>query len=89
MAKEIALEVSASEFTENEKLTSEDVFELARSGNEFAIEVFRGQGYYLGIVVAGLINTLNPEIFVFGGGASNGWEVFFPHLREQVKIAVL
>lgn len=86
MAKEIAKEKLVSEIAENEDLTSQDVYELAKGGDELAHEVFRRQGYYLGIVLAGLINTLNPEIFVIGGGASGGWDLFIPYLKEQIKI---
>jgi len=39
---------------------------------------------YLGIGLASLINILNPEIFVIGGGLSNGWELFEQHMHQQV-----
>ncbi len=37
-------------------------------------------------MLAGLINTLNPQAIVFGGGASAGWDLFIEPLREQIKI---
>jgi glucokinase len=86
MAKEIAKEKSETLILENRDLTSKDLFQMAQEGNEIAQEVFKKQGYYLGIMLAGLINTLNPEAIVIGGGASAGWDLFIPHLRDQVKI---
>ena len=64
---------------------SEWVFEQAVAGNEWAIEIFKKQGFYLGIVLAGLINCLNPEVIVIGGGAAAAWDMFYPALVDQVK----
>ena len=63
-----------------------DVFEQANCGAGWAKKIFRTQGYYLGIVLAGLINCLNPEVIVIGGGAAAAWERFMPSLQEQVQI---
>ena len=41
-------------------------------------------GVYLGIGLASLINVLNPEIVVIGGGLSNGWDLFEKHMHQQV-----
>jgi glucokinase len=41
-----------------------------------AIEVFHRVGAYLGIGVANLINILNPEMIVIGGGVANVWDLF-------------
>lgn len=67
-----------------EDLTSEKVYRAGREGDELAIEVFRRMGVYLGIGLASLINILNPEIVVIGGGLSNGWELFEKHMHQQV-----
>ena len=50
-----------------------------------AIEVFSQMGVYLGIGLASLINLLNPEVIVIGGGLANGWELFEKDMRRQVK----
>ena len=66
-------------------LTSEDIFERAKNGEEWALSVFQRQGKYLGLALAGLLNCLNPEVIVFGGGAAGAWEFFVPALKEQLK----
>ena len=53
-------------------------------GDELALEVFRRMGVYLGIGLANLINILNPEMIVIGGGVVNGWELFEKHMLQQV-----
>ena len=83
-AKELASEFSQSALNAKELLTSEDVYLAGKAGDELALEVFRRQGFYLGIALAGLLNTLNPEAIVFGGGASQGWDLFAPHLQAEI-----
>jgi glucokinase len=68
----------------SEDLTSETVYQAGLQGDELALEVFRRMGVYLGIGIASLVNLLNPEIIVIGGGLSNGWELFEQHMRQQV-----
>jgi glucokinase len=67
-----------------EDLTSAKIYQAGKEGDELAIEVFRRMGVYLGIGLASLINVLNPEIVVIGGGLSNGWELFEKHMHQQV-----
>jgi glucokinase len=67
-----------------EDLTSQKVYQAGKEGDELAIEVFRRMGVYLGIGLASLINVLNPEIVVIGGGLSNGWDLFEQHMHQQV-----
>ena len=52
--------------------------------DDLAIEVFRRMGVYLGIGLANLINVLNPEVIVIGGGVVNAWELFEKHMLQQV-----
>lgn len=67
------------------RLTSLDVFDAGKAGDELALEVFRKMGFYLGIALADLINVLNPEIIVIGGGAAAGWDLFINHVQDQIN----
>ena len=64
--------------------TSLDVYEAGRAGDALALEVFRRMGFYLGVALADLVNVLNPEVIVIGGGAAAGWDLFAHHVREQI-----
>lgn len=66
------------------KLTSEAIFCAGKHNDELALEVFKRMGVYLGIGIANLINILNPEMIVIGGGVANGWELFDKSMRQQV-----
>jgi glucokinase len=69
----------------SDDLNSEAVYTAGLQGDELALEVFQRMGVYLGIGLANLINLLNPEIIVVGGGVANGWELFEQHMRQQVS----
>jgi glucokinase len=68
----------------SEDLTAEKVYKAGIDGDELAVEVFRRMGVYLGIGLANLINILNPEMIVIGGGVVNGWDLFAKHALQQV-----
>ena len=68
-----------------EDRTAEMIFDAGQQGDELALEIFRRMGVYLGIGLANLINILNPEIIVIGGGVVNGWDLFEKHMHQQVE----
>ena len=65
-------------------LTSETIYTAGLGGDELALEVFRRMGVYLGIGLANLINIINPEMIVIGGGVVNGWDLFEKYMHQQV-----
>ncbi|MFN2501583.1 MAG: ROK family protein [Pyrinomonadaceae bacterium] len=65
--------------------TAAEVFELTRTGDERARNVFTKMGVYLGIALAALVNTLNPEMIVLTGGVAAGWDAFINPLRLELK----
>jgi glucokinase len=67
------------------RVTSLDVYEAGKAGDELALEVFRKMGFYLGIALSGLVNVLNPEVIVIGGGAAAGWDLFIHHVQDQIR----
>ena len=66
-------------------LTARDVYEAYSNGDVMAAETFRQMGSYLGLALAGLINTLNPETIVIAGGLSAAWDAFVPHVSDQIS----
>ena len=66
-------------------LTAETIFEAGLKGDELALAIFRRMGVYLGIGLANLINILNPQMIVIGGGVENGWDLFQKHMLHEVE----
>ncbi|HNU08661.1 MAG TPA: ROK family protein, partial [Pyrinomonadaceae bacterium] len=85
LTRELESQYVRSELQNRSRLTSLDVFEAGKNGDELALEVFRQMGFYLGIALADLVNVLNPEIIVIGGGAAAGWELFVEYVRDQIR----
>jgi glucokinase len=67
-----------------EELTAAGIYRSGLDGDELALEVFRRMGIYLGVGLASLINVFNPEMIVIGGGVADGWDLFIPHVNEQI-----
>ena len=74
-----------SQLQNKPRVTALDVYQAGKSGDELALEIFRQVGFYLGIALADLINVLNPEVIVIGGGVSAGWELFIHHVQAQIR----
>jgi glucokinase len=58
-----------------------EISRLASSGVPEAIAVLKQGAVYLGIGIASVINLLDPEIVVVGGGAAQSGEIYFSQLQ--------
>ena len=85
MAREILPEFPDSPLTGKDEFDASTLYDLGSRGDQLCIEVFRSVGEYLGIAFSGLINVLNPEVIVIGGGASAGWDLFIEPLRDEIR----
>ena len=56
---------------------------LAESGDKKAQEAYKEYGFWLGVGIANIINTLNPQIIVIGGSISKAWEFFEEDMRAS------
>ncbi|MFU8839187.1 MAG: ROK family protein [Nitriliruptoraceae bacterium] len=55
---------------ELDQVMGPDVTGAARTGDEVAIEVLREAGTWLGVALANVVNVLDPEVILLGGGAA-------------------
>jgi glucokinase len=67
------------------ELSSLQIFEAARNSDPTALKVFETMGFYLGIAFADLVNILNPEAIIVGGGLSNAWEHFIEAVKTEIR----
>ena len=71
-----------------ENITSHLVYQAALKGDELAVQIMHETATFLGVGIANLINLLNPEMIVVGGGLSNAWDLIYPvAIREVHKRA--
>lgn len=85
LTQELGGQYPKSTLPDKPRLSSLEIYEAGKQGDELALEVFRKQGFYLGIALAGLINVLNPEVLVIGGGAAAGWDLFIPQTVSVIR----
>jgi len=67
------------------ELGAEALYKLAIQGDEQAGRIFRNFGRYLGLLLASLVNILNLEMFVIGGGVSSAWDAYAPSMFEELR----
>lgn len=58
-----------------ETVTAKDVFDAAKAGDHLAVEAVEVLGKYLGLVVANVALTVDPDVFVIGGGVSKAGQM--------------
>ncbi|MGA3213708.1 MAG: ROK family protein [Terriglobales bacterium] len=69
----------------NAEFNSKAVYELAVQGDQAAQEIYHTVGWALGVLLGDLVNALNLQMYVIGGGVSASWEVFAPALFEELQ----
>jgi len=70
--------------TNIESLDLKSVFAASRLKNELALEVLERAAKRLGIKIAYLVNLLNPQIVIIGGGFEESGEEFLNKVRATV-----
>jgi len=85
LAKSTAVGLLAKKLAETGEITSKDVFDSARNGDEVATKVLHEVTFHLGFVLAGIANTLNPEKIVLGGGVSKAGSILLDSVRENFE----
>jgi glucokinase len=68
------------------KVLGEDVTRLAQEGDEAALQVLQETGRWLGIGLAGFVNTFNTEVIAVGGGAARAGELILGPARKEVQL---
>ena len=63
----------------------EEISRRARAGDHKARALWRTVGTRLGIMLAGVVNMLNPQVIVIGGGVAGAGAVLFERVREVVS----
>jgi glucokinase len=84
-ASATAIEAMAQMLSLGDHITSRDAYNLAVEGNERARMVFRTAGTALGIALGNLINIFNFPLYLLGGGAAAGWDMFAPAMMEEIE----
>lgn len=84
--------IEAGEAPELSKAASSDpefsaksVYDLAMKGDAPAKRIFNRFGEVLGILLANLVNILDLDMFVIGGGVVSAWDAFAPKMFAEMR----
>ena len=61
------------------------VAEAAKAGDPVARRIFTRMGEYIGIGMASVVNLLNPEKIIVGGGVADAGDILMTPLKETLK----
>jgi len=67
------------------EITGGLVTELAHDGDEQALEILAEAGRWLGLGIVTLVNALNPELVIVGGGAGQAGDLLLAPAREVLS----
>lgn len=92
----VSAEAVRRSVSENEKLKEllsgtppddipEKIMEFALGGNTESIKIWKDLGINLGIGITSLINLLNVDSVIIGGGVSNAWELFEKYMQGEIE----
>ncbi len=61
------------------------VTQAAKQGDRFSKEIWRETGEHLGTALAGLVNLLNPDTIVLGGGIAQNGRLLFDAVTRTIR----
>jgi glucokinase len=64
---------------------AKSIYNLALQGDEQARQIFHTFGRYLGILLAALVNVLNLDMYVLGGGVCSAWDAYAPSMFTELR----
>jgi len=66
-----------------EQLSAKDIAVLARKGNVNALYVYENSGKAIGTAISYIVNILNINHFIIGGGVSMDFDLFINQIRDS------
>lgn len=68
-----------------EKINAKNVLDEAKAGDAMALEVVETVGRYLGLMMAQIAMTVDPEMFVIGGGVSKAGQFLIDVIEKYFE----
>lgn len=68
-----------------ETLEAKDIFEAAAAGDVFSQEIVDYEAEYLAMGIGNLLNIINPEVVVLGGGIALAKEQILEPMKQKIR----
>jgi glucokinase len=72
-------------YKREEEITPKIISDCAKKGDLLAIKIWEKMAVYLATTLAGIINFLNIEVIIIGGGVANAGKFLFEPLKKELK----
>lgn len=69
----------------NQNITLEEITNLARKGNKKAIRFWMEVAIHLGNGLSGVVNLLNPQCIIIGGGIANAHQYLLKTVHQTIR----
>lgn len=70
---------------EGQKVEAKDVFDAAKTGDEFSLDIVDYTTEYIAHGLSILLHVTNPEVVVIGGGVALAGDILFDGIIEKIK----
>jgi glucokinase len=65
-------------------LEAKDIFDAAREGDEFSLDLVDYEAEYLAMGIGNILNIINPERIVLGGGVAMAGDILMNPMKEKL-----
>ena len=66
-------------------LEAQDIFDAAKEGDIFSLDLVDYEAEYLAMGIANILNIINPETIVLGGGVALAGDILLDPLRKKLE----
>lgn len=66
-------------------LEAKDIFDAAKEGDAFSLDLVDYEAEYLAMGIGNILNIINPEVVVLGGGVALAGDILLNPMREKLK----
>ncbi|WP_300331483.1 ROK family protein [Fusobacterium sp.] len=68
-----------------EKVEAKDIFDCAKEGDLFSIDIVDYEAEYLAMGIGNILNIINPEKIILAGGVSLAGDILLDRVKEKLK----
>jgi len=76
--------VMPKDYPYRDGLTAKRICELARQGDQLALQAVTREGHYLGLGLSNLVTLFTPDAIVLGGSVMNSAVLFLEEIRKTI-----
>jgi glucokinase len=70
-------------------ITLEEISQMAKHNNIKAIKFWKSVGEKLGLGLSGIVNLLNLDVIVIGGGVSDAGKILFDSIKQAITLRAM